>query len=129
LSKAPEFVSVRNLTKLTCLGGRIRVADRGLDGMIGLLGKRSLEPGSGLFIVPTQAVHTVGMSFPIDLVFVDKSYRVIGVRENVRPYRLSPLFWRALGVVELPVGAIQSSSTTVGDQLKVQDPEPAISNQ
>jgi uncharacterized protein len=129
LSRAPEFVCVNNATKLTCLGNRIQVADRGLDRLIGLLGKQSLEPGSGLFIVPTQAVHTIGMAFPIDLVFVDKHYRVIGTREGVPPYRFSRIFWRALGVVELPIGTIQSTSTSVSDQLRVQDPESAISSQ
>jgi uncharacterized membrane protein (UPF0127 family) len=95
------------------------MADSSLRRLVGLLGKRSLQPGQGLFIVPSQAIHTVGMAFPIDVVFVDKQYGVVGVREAVRPFRITRVFWKALGVLELPAGTISGSRTEVGDQLKV----------
>ncbi len=87
--------------------------------MVGLLGKRSLEPGSGLFIVPSQAIHTIGMAFPIDLVFVNRKHCVVGVRERVPPFRMTRVFWKALGVIELPSGTIRESRTQLGDQLKI----------
>lgn len=93
--------------------------------MVGLLGSKSLAPGAGLFIVPSQAIHTVGMSFPIDVIFVDRKYNVLGVREAVRPYRLTRIFWKAFGVLELPVGSIGASRTEVGDQLEVEFPDRA----
>src|SRR5271169_1009462 len=95
------------------------MADSSLRRLVGLLGKRSLATGCGLFIVPSQAIHTVGMAFPIDVIFVDKRYNVIGVREAVRPFRFTRVFWRAMGVFELPVGTISGSRTEVGDQIKV----------
>ena len=45
--------------------------------MKGLLGKTTLESGTGLLIVPSQAVHTIAMRFPIDVRFVDRNCRVI----------------------------------------------------
>ena len=59
------------------------------------------------------------MAFPIDVIFVDKKYSVVGVREAVRPFRITRVFWKALGVLELPAGTIRDSRTEVGDQLKV----------
>lgn len=123
MSRPLEYVTVTNVTRTTSLGDRIQVAERGFDGIIGLLGRRSLEAGQGMLIVPTQAVHTIGMAFPIDLVFIDKSNKVIGTRESIPPYRFSKFYWKALGVIELPVGTIRGSETQVGDQLKVQDEE------
>jgi hypothetical protein len=76
-----------------------------------------------LFIVPSQAIHTVGMAFPIDVIFVDRKYNVVGVREALRPFRITRVFWKAHGVLELPAGTIRSSRTEVGDQLKV---DPAV---
>src|SRR6266542_3565198 len=111
---------VYNTTRRSCLGEQIGIADTSLRRMVGLLGKRSLEPGSGLFIVPSQAIHTIGMAFPIDVVFVDRKHCVVGVRECVRPFRLTRVFWRALGVIELPAGTIRDSRTQLGDQLKVE---------
>jgi uncharacterized protein len=95
------------------------MADSSLRRLVGLLGKRSLAPGCGLFIVPSQAIHTVGMAFPIDVIFVDKRYSVLGVREAIRPFRITRVFWKALGVLELPTGTIRGSRTEVGDQLRV----------
>jgi uncharacterized membrane protein (UPF0127 family) len=114
-----ELVRVYNQTKSSCLGERIGMADSSLRRLVGLLGKRSLAPGCGLFIVPSQAIHTVGMAFPIDVIFVDKKYSVVGLREAVPPFRITPMFWKALGVLELPAGTIRDSCTEVGDQLKV----------
>ena len=123
MSRPIEYVTVTNVTRTTSLGDRIQVAERGLDGVIGLLGRRSLDTGQGMLIVPTQAVHTIGMAFPIDLVFIDKHNKVVGTRENIPPYRFSKFYWKALGVIELPVGTIRDSETQIGDQLRVQDTE------
>ena len=114
-----DVARVFNETKRSCLGEQIGIADSSLRRLVGLLGKRSLAPGCGLFIVPSQAIHTVGMAFPIDVVFVDKKYSVVGLREAVVPFRVTRVFWKALGVLELPPGTIRDSRTEVGDQLKV----------
>ena len=114
-----DVVTVKNLTRDSCVGEQIRLAESSRDRMVGLLGQRSLAHGTGLYIVPCQAIHTIGMSFPIDVIFVDKKYNVVGMREAVRPFRCTRVFWRALGVLELPVGTIRESGTKVGDQLKL----------
>lgn len=119
MGKSGSSIQVYNSTKNSCLGEQIELADTSLRRMVGLLGRRSLALGCGLFIVPSQAIHTVGMAFPIDVVFVDKKYSVIGVRPAVRPFWLTKIFWKALGVLELPAGTIQSTRTEVGDQLKL----------
>ena len=115
-----ETARVFNTTRGSSLGEQIGIADTSLRRMVGLLGKQSLDPGTGLFIVPSQAIHTIGMAFPIDVVFVDKKHCVVGVRECVRPFRLTRVFWRALGVIELPPGTIRDSRTAIGDQLKIE---------
>jgi uncharacterized membrane protein (UPF0127 family) len=119
LNDSREMVRVYNTTRNSCLGEQIRMADNSRLRLVGLLGKRSLAPGCGLFIVPSQAIHTVGMAFSIDVIFVDKKYNVLGVREAVRPFRITRIFWKSAGVLELPVGTISGSRTEVGDQLKV----------
>lgn len=119
MNDSRDMVRVYNTTRNSCLGEQVGMADSSLRRLVGLLGKRSLAPGRGLFIVPSQAIHTVGMVFPIDVIFVDKKYNVVGVREAVRPFRITRIFWKALGVLELPVGTISGSRTQVGDQLKV----------
>jgi uncharacterized membrane protein (UPF0127 family) len=111
------FLRVENLSKSTVLGENIKIADSSLRRMVGLLGTSHLEPQSGLLIFPTQGVHTFGMKYPIDVVFLDRGRRVVGIRSAIKPWRLSPIFWRAECVVELPAGVIAATRTEVGDQL------------
>ena len=118
---AIETVTVLNTTRNTVLGDRIGVAETSVSRMVGLLGKRGLEPGTGLLIIPSQAIHTVAMKFPIDVVFIDRNWKVIHLRPEMIPYRLTGIHWRARCVLELPTGVIAETSTAIGDELCVSD--------
>lgn len=107
-----------NSTRATLIGESIRVADTELTRFIGLLGERELLPGDGLLIVPSQGVHTWGMRFPIDIVVLDDAWRVIAIRRQLRPFRMTRFFWKAAAVLELSSGALDSSRTSVGDTLE-----------
>src|SRR2546427_7200407 len=113
-------VFVYNQTKETFLAFRVKVADTVLGRMTGLLGKKSLNPDSGLWIVPANAVHTIGMLFAFDLVLIDKDFRVVGTRELVRPLKITRPNFRAESVLELPAHTIFRSRTEVGDQLVIE---------
>src|SRR5271165_6139793 len=93
-------VAVANTTRNSVLGDRIIVAETNLSRMIGLLGSRGLEPGGGLLIYPSQSIHTVAMRFPIDVIFVDRNWRVVDLRPHMVPYRITGLHWRANFVLE-----------------------------
>jgi uncharacterized membrane protein (UPF0127 family) len=86
--------------------------------MVGLLGERELLPGDGLLIVPSQGVHTWGMRFPIDVAILDGKWQVIGMRRGMAGFRMTRLFWKAAAVLELPSGMLDSTSTSVGDELE-----------
>ena len=113
------MVEVENTTRNTVLGDRIVVAETSRSRMIGLLGKRGLEAGTGLLIYPSQSIHTVAMRFPIDVLFVDRNWRIVYLRPEMVPYRLTGIHWRARCVIELPSGIIAKTSTRIGDQLLV----------
>jgi uncharacterized membrane protein (UPF0127 family) len=116
-----KAVRAINATRGTLVGGSVRVADTGLARIIGLLGERELLPGDGLLIVPSQGVHTWGMLFPIDIAVLDGAWKVIAVRQEMRPFRLTRVFWKAAAVLELPAGCLHSTSTTVGDTIEFDD--------
>ena len=103
-----------NVTRQVLLADALEVADSGSHRRKGLLGRKCLSPGEGLWIVPCEAVHTFGMQFPIDLVFLDRRHRIIKTRSNVRPSRLSACL-TAKSVVELPSGTVRRTQTIRGD--------------
>jgi uncharacterized protein len=106
-----------NLTRLSILADRVDVADSAAQRNQGLLGRDGLEAGEGLWIVPCEAVHTIGMRFPIDLVYVDRAKRVRKVRSGVPPWRMSACL-SAHSVVELASGTVRESHTQAGDKLE-----------
>ena len=122
-ARKSRTVRVINTTRGTVVGDKITVADRPISRFIGLLGTSSLGPGSGLLIHPSQGVHTIGMTFPIDVIFLDRNWRVLEVRESLKPFRVTSLNWRAANVLELPVSSIKTSSTEVNDQISIQGSE------
>ena len=118
-SKA-RHVFVYNKTKETFLSFRVTVADSMLRRLVGLLGKRKLSPDGGVWIVPANAVHTIGMLFSFDLVMLDKDFKVVGLKELVRPFTIVWPNFRAESVIELPAHAIFKSKTEIGDELVVE---------
>ena len=113
-------VFVYNKTKETFLAFRVKVADSVFGRLKGLLGRRSLQPDSGVWIVPANAVHTIGMLFTFDLVLVDKNFKVVGLRELVRPFTITRPNFKAESVLELPAHSIFRSRTQIGDQLLIE---------
>lgn len=112
---------VYNKTRQTFLATEAALADSYLRRLVGLLGKtkRWARFGRGLWIVPSNGVHTIGMLFPIDLIFLGKDKEVVHVEEHVRPFRISTVLWKASSVLELPAHTIYRSGTQVGDQLEI----------
>lgn len=119
MSKEEGSVLVYNKTKQTFLAQRLKVADSVLSRLVGLLGKRRLEPDSGLWIFPSRGIHTLGMLFAIDVVFLDRDLKVVALRERVPPFSMTGLYLNAESVLELPSQAISKSGTEVGDELKI----------
>jgi len=123
-----RHVFVYNKTKETFLAFRVKVADSIFGRLVGLLGRRSLEPDSGVWIVPANAIHTIGMLFSFDLVLIDKDFKVVGLRELVRPFRVTWPEGKAESVLELPAHTIFRSRTQIGDQLLIERYERKRSN-
>jgi uncharacterized membrane protein (UPF0127 family) len=115
-------VLIRNQTRGTILGEAIELADTSETRRTGLLKHERLEPGHGLWIVPSESVHTFFMKFPIDLVYVDKRHKVRKVRHSVAPWRMSACL-SAHSVIELPAGTAEQSGTQAGDELTVEQTE------
>ncbi len=120
MSDKQRHVFVYNKTRETFLAFKVKVADSIWGRLTGLLGRRSLQPDSGVWIVPANAIHTIGMLFSFDLVLIDKDFKVVGLRELVRPFRVTWPERHAESVLELPAHTIFRSRTQIGDQLLIE---------
>ena len=115
----------RNLDRGSVLAGQLETAASLWAKFKGLMGRRSLPPGDGLWLPASNGIHMMFMRFPIDAVFVSKpgadgARTVTSVHRNLRAWTgLVPLVRGADGVLELPVGTIDASGTAVGDRVEV----------
>lgn len=110
------YYAVLNRERGVTLGDRIRLAGTTCARRRGLLGVTWLEDRGGLWIAPSEAIHTFGMKMPIDVIFLDRALRVRKVVANLAPSRIA-LCLAAFSVLELGAGAIARSGTQVGDRL------------
>ncbi len=114
-------VSVYNQSRESLIATEVSVANTYWTRLVGLLGKTSkwARGGRGLWIVPSHGVHTIGMLFPIDLIFLDHQKQVVHLEEYVRPFSISSVCLKARSVLELPPYTIFRTSTRVGDVVEV----------
>ncbi len=123
--KAPNKIPsgslvVRNITRQTVLMDGGRIADNPATRVKGLLKDTHLKPGDGLWIVPCSSIHSIGMQFNFDAVFLDRQLRVIHLITNMKPWQFSYQFLPlcGIGVLELPAFTIQATQTELKDQLE-----------
>jgi uncharacterized membrane protein (UPF0127 family) len=99
------------------LADRADIADTSVKRRTGLLKHTKLDAGEGLWIAPSEGVHTFGMKFPIDVIFLNRKKKILKVRPNMVRSRMS-ISLRAHSVLELPAGTIEATGTAKGDQLE-----------
>ena len=110
---------VINITKKTWLATKVRKADNFITRLVGLLKRTHLGPEEALWLMPSKGIHTIGMKFPIDVVFLDKNCVILAMVSGMMPYRISGVHLRGFSVMELPSGTIKKSHTEVGDRLEI----------
>lgn len=110
-------IRVVNRTGGTVVGEQILLVDAWWSRLRGFLGRREPERGEGLLLVPCQHVHTFGMKFSLDLIFLDRSGRVVDLVQGLDPWSRTTRVRDAHCVLELPTGTIEATRTRVGDLI------------
>lgn len=82
----------------------------------GLLGRDRLAEATAMLLAPCTAVHTAGMRFAIDVVFVDRQGYAVKVVRDLQPWRIA-LASGARAVIEMPAGSLRWSEVLPGDRL------------
>jgi uncharacterized membrane protein (UPF0127 family) len=113
------MLKVTNTTRGTIVGESIELADTSLKRMFGLLGRRGLDAGGGLWIKPSSGVHTFGMAFKIDVVGLDRDLKVIKLWRCLAPFRVTSVSLKLRSVLELPSGTISQTQMKLGDQIEI----------
>jgi uncharacterized membrane protein (UPF0127 family) len=110
-----------NQTRQRDLATELAVADTHWSRLRGLLGASEADflNGGGLWIRPCRGVHTLGMRFAIDVVYLDSANTVIHIEHNLRPWRFAPVRVQARSVLELPPKTASLTGTLLGDRIEI----------
>lgn len=101
------------------LAATCHIRDKWFGKARGLLGWGGLAPGEAMLLTRCRSVHTIGMRFPIDVIYASKNLEIVGLRERVRAWRSPRGFAGCRHVIEAAAGAIGEWQLAVGDQLEL----------
>lgn len=102
------------------LASNVRSADTWLQRLKGLLGSAELPVDNALWLRPCKGIHTIGMKYAIDVLFIDSKNRVKKVSTNLPPYRICRAVKGTHSVIELPAGSVQNTEIKRGDKILIQ---------
>jgi len=110
-----------NLTRQAYLATELMLAGTHWSRLRGLMGTHAgkFPAGKGLWITPCRGVHTLGMRFAIDVVYLDSKKIVVHLEEALRPWRVAPVRLRAASVLELPPSTVRQTGTALGDEIDI----------
>ncbi len=74
-----------------------------------------------MWISPCSSIHSFGMVFEFDALFLDAEMKVVAQHRRFRKNRFSRIYWNARGVLELPGGTIERTGTEVGDEIEFRE--------
>ena len=119
-----------NRTRGTILCAQLIDAGGHVGKARGLLGRDAIGRDEGLLFVrqrlePFMWMHMFFMRFAIDIVFLDRRDRVVHISHNLRPWRVSPILFRARKALELAAGAAARSNTALGDTIELRAADTA----
>ena len=109
---------INNHTQNTIIASDAGFANTFLTRLKGLLGTKKLDNGKGLVIRPCNSIHTFGMKYAIDVLFLDKHDSIVKTIKEMPAGKFS-LCSSSCYVIELPPGTIEATGTVVGDMVSL----------
>lgn len=97
----------------------LRVANTLCTKKVGLLNHTNLSADCGLKLNGIRAIHTHGMAFAIDVLFIDGKKRVLQMESNIEAGRIIRGPRSTKAVIELAAGVVLRNNINVGDELTI----------
>jgi len=95
----------------------IQKADSFVKKTVGLLNRNGLSFDEGLILEKCNSIHSFGMKFDFDAIYLDNDNKVVKLIENIKPNRLMPIVFKAQKVLETTAGFIQKNDIQIGNKL------------
>lgn len=114
-----SFISLINSRTGEYIATSVLLADSFWLRLRGLLGRSPLKPYEGLWLIPCQQVHMLGMHYALSIWFINSKSEVCHIIDQLEPGKISPRIREAVSIIEFPAGWGAKSDTSIGDNLAV----------
>lgn len=101
------------------VSNNIKLADNFFTRLKGLMFTKELLPQEGLIINPCNSIHMCFMNYPLDILFIDKDSNICAMLENIKPWRISKIYFDAEYVIELPTGTISKNNIEKNQKISL----------
>jgi uncharacterized membrane protein (UPF0127 family) len=108
-----------NKTKNNQLAHKAKNCSSLLARLRGLMFSKTFNGYDAYYLAPCNSIHTFFMAFSIDVIMLDKESKVVQIFENLRPWRLTRIYFKVQATIELPIGSIKSLLVEKGDSLEI----------
>ena len=98
----------------------VKIANSFFTRLAGLMFQKKLPQGTGLLLVPCNSVHMCFMRFSIDVIYLDKDYKIIEIVKNLKPWIGLSLYSQAWATLEMTAGEAERCGLIVGKKLKIE---------
>ena len=95
----------------------ILIADTFLLRLAGLMFRKKLPAATGLLLTPCNSVHMCFMRFAIDVVYLDKDYKILKIVKNLKPWIGLSMCRKAWATLEMTAGEAERCGLIVGKKL------------
>lgn len=98
---------------------KVGLADTFSLRLLGLMFSKDLGERDGLLIEPCNSIHTFFMNYKLDVIFLSRENKVVKVFKNLRPWRMTRMYFTAGKVLEMMGGSL-NVELLPGDQLDIE---------
>lgn len=111
---------IKNLTTKKFIAQKFRIASSSIEKAIGLMFSSTSE-ALVMFFADEQKIplHMFFVPSAIDVLFLDRKFEVVDLKENFKPFTLYTSKRKAKCVIELPAGTAKASGTKIGDKISL----------
>jgi hypothetical protein len=113
-------MKIINTSKNVTLADNVVLAQTAVSRLKGLLFYKEFKKGEALIIRPCNSIHTFFMRFPIDVIFVGANDKIVKIHQGIKPFKVTPIYFKSDFVIELPAGILEATGTTASDILLVE---------
>ena len=110
-----------NQTQNKTIVANLLVADNFRTRAQGLIGRSSMDGAEGMWFPNSNWIHTLFMSMPIDVIYLNKKMQVAKLQPGLKPWRFPAPVFRAKSVLEVTEGFIEKNEIKLGDTFHVGD--------